>query len=111
MSEEKKVFNGDVSMLWDVIAERQGETFYTSKKLPFTYRIKGGELFADRRERSITRSTFERAYEKILNDPLIKGPKRLNVYGAPYVWAILKTVGAVPSSENSEEEKEIRGEK
>lgn len=54
-------------------------------------------MFTDRRDRSVTRSTFERALEKIRSDPAIKGPKKLNVYGAPYVWAILKTVGAVPS--------------
>ena len=83
--------------LWSVIVSLQGKVFYTSKKLPFTYTVRGGELFTDRRDRSVTRSTFERALEKICSDPAIKGPKKLNVYGAPYVWAILKTVGAVPS--------------
>ena len=42
--------------LWEVIASHQGETFYTKKMLPFTYTIKGGEMFTDRRERSINRS-------------------------------------------------------
>lgn len=95
MNNEKRSFNGDVAQLWEVIVSRQGETFYTSKNLPFKYTVKGGELFADRRERSITKSTFACAYEKLLKDPDIKGPKKLNVYGAPYVWAILKAVGAV----------------
>ena len=50
----------------------------------------GGELFASRRERSITRSTFEKALRKIQEAPgEMSGPKKLNVYGAPYVWAIL----------------------
>ena len=40
--------------LWEVIVSHQGETFYTKKMLPFTYTIKGGEMFTDRRERSIT---------------------------------------------------------
>ena len=63
------------------------------KGLPFTYYIKGGELFASRRERSITRSTFERALQKIQENPEeISGPKKLNVYGAPYVWAVLATI-------------------
>lgn len=79
--------------LWDHLTACQGETFYTKKGLPFTYYIKGGELFTSRRERSITRSTFERAYRKMLDNPEeITGPKALNVYGAPYVWAILETV-------------------
>lgn len=79
--------------LWEQILARQGETFYTKKGLPFTYYIKGGELFASRRERSITRSTFEKAFRKIQDNPQeVSGPKKLNVYGAPYVWAILSAV-------------------
>ena len=54
--------------LWDVIREHEGQQFLTKKGLPFTYTIKGGELFTNRRERSITRSTFEKAYEKLIQD-------------------------------------------
>ncbi len=79
--------------LWTEITAHQGETFYTKKGLPFTYHIKGGELFASRRERSITRSTFEAAYRKIMKNPdEVTGPKKLNVYGAPYVWAVLTAI-------------------
>ena len=83
-------YEGEITAenLWSVIVSLQGKVFYTSKKLPFTYTVRGGELFTDRRDRSVTRSTFERALEKICSDPAIKGPKKLNVYGAPYVWAI-----------------------
>lgn len=82
-----------VENLWEQIAASQGTTFYTKKGLPFTYYIKGGELFTSRRERSITKSTFEKAYRKLLERPEeITGPKKLNVYGAPYVWAILVAV-------------------
>ena len=79
--------------LWDVIRAYEGKQFLTKKGLPFTYYIKGGELFASRRERSITRSTFEKAFQKIQENPQeISGPKKLNVYGAPYVWAVLATI-------------------
>lgn len=79
--------------LWTYICRYQGKIFYTKKGLPFTYYIKGGELFASRRERSITRSTFETAYKKIMEaQGKITGPKKLNVYGAPYVWAILTSI-------------------
>jgi len=88
--------------LWDVIQENEGKPFSTKKGLPFTYTIKGGELFTDRRERSITRSTFEKAYEKLLKDQTgenppkkIVGPKTLNVYGAPYVWAVFVGIGLI----------------
>ena len=46
----------------------------------------------DRRKRSVTRSTFERAFEKMRSDLTVRGPKKLGVYGAPYVFAVLKAV-------------------
>lgn len=87
--------------LWTIISKNQGKCFYTKKGLPFTYTVKGGELFTDRRERSITKSTFEAAYVKLMEDPEIKGPKKLNVYGAPYVWAVLQGIGVMEEREQS----------
>ena len=82
--------------VWSAIEAHQGETFYTKKGLPFVYTIRGGEMFTERRERSITRSTFEIALERIRREPeRIKGPKALNMYGAPYVLAVLKGIGAI----------------
>ena len=78
--------------LWEMVTDCQGKTIYTAKGLPFTYRVKGGELFADRKKKSITRATFEQAYQKIMDDTehKITGPKSLNCFGAPYVWAVFK---------------------
>lgn len=88
--------------LWDAIRAYEGKEFLTKKGLPFTYTIKGGELFTDRRERSITRSTFEKAYEKLIQDQegedapkKIVGPKTLNLYGAPYIWAVFTGIGLI----------------
>lgn len=88
--------------LWEVIVFCKGKIFYTKKGLPFTYTVKGGELFTDRRDRSITRSTFEKAFEKLQADrenesgeKKITGPKSLNVYGAPYVWAVFMGIGVI----------------
>lgn len=81
-----------IDALWQLLSEHQNETFYTMKKLPFTYNVKGGEIFVDRRSKSITKATFGQALDKLkVNPEQIKGPKSLNVFGAPYVWAILKT--------------------
>lgn len=82
----------DVETLWSEIVKRQGEPFYTAKKLPFTYVVKGGELFVDRRKNSITKSTFRYALEKIQTDPTVNGPKKLGVFGAPYVWGIVSAI-------------------
>lgn len=106
---DARAFEGEITAenLWQAVVSMQGLVFYTAKGLPFTYTVKGGELFTDRRDRSVTRSTFERAFEKICLDPRIRGPKKLNVYGAPYVWSILKTIGAVPPRENDEGRAEL----
>ena len=34
--------------LWDAIQAHEGKQFLTKKGLPFTYTIKGGQLFTDR---------------------------------------------------------------
>lgn len=82
--------------LWDEIKAHEGETFYTVKGLPFTYRVRGGELFTERKKKSITRATFEQAFFKVRSKPEeITGPKRLNVFGGPYVWAIFMKLGIV----------------
>lgn len=100
--------------LWDEIQAHEGKQFLTKKGLPFTYTIKGGELFTDRRERSITRSTFEKAYEKLIQDrtgeraPMkIVGPKTLNVYGAPYVWAVFVGIGLIEEQIYVQQELEV----
>ncbi len=80
--------------LWKAMEARQGETFYTAKNLPFRYTIRGGEMFVDRRSRSITRATFANALEKLRARPdEVRGPKSLSVFGAPYVWALLVAFG------------------
>lgn len=80
-----------IDHLWQLLVDHQDQTFYTIKKLPFHYSVKGGELFVDRRSKSITKATFEQSLNKLKNNPeQITGPKSLNVFGAPYVWALLK---------------------
>lgn len=84
--------NMTIELLWELLIEHQNETFYTMKQLPFKYNIRGGEIFVDRRSKSITKATFAKALQKIKKDPEnITGPKSLCVFGAPYVWAIFKT--------------------
>ena len=81
---------------WEIIASHQGEIFYTKSGLSFAYQVIGNELFTDRRERSISRKTFERAIAKMQEQPEeIHGPTALKLYGAPYIWAILTQLGGV----------------
>lgn len=81
--------------LWLMIRQYENKEFLTYKGLPFKYTIRGGEMFVDRREKSksITRSTVFKAYEKMVegckNGEPVTGPKKLGLFGAPYIWAIL----------------------
>lgn len=90
---DKWILELTIDTLWEKMEKHQRETFFTAKKLPFTYSIKGGEMFVDRRSKSITKATFARALEKIQGDPEhITGPKALNVFGAPYIFAVLRNL-------------------
>ena len=97
-SKENQIPRTDTEF-WEWLVAHQGETFFTAKHLAFTYQIRGGEMFVDRRSKSITRATVCGAFSRILADQNheIFGPKALNCFGAPYLWAILVHLGlAVP---------------
>lgn len=80
-----------IDSLWQILSDHQNETFYTVKMLPFCYVIKGGELFVNRRTKSITKATFKQALDRLTENPdKVTGPKSLNVFGAPYIWALFK---------------------
>ena len=70
-----------IDAVWALLQQHQQEVFHTAKGLPFTYTIRGGELFVDRRQKSITVSTVANALGKIsaLEEAGIEisGPKKL----------------------------------
>ena len=77
-----------IEAIWQLLQQHQGETFHTAKGLPFTYTIRGGELFVNRRRKSITVSTVRRALEKITlleaAGEVITGPKKIG-----YLYPVL----------------------
>ena len=84
--------------LWSLLAEHCGETFRTAKGLTFTYDIRGGEMFIDRREKSVTRATVHVAYRRAMElGDALRGPKMLNVFGASYIYPIFAALGIVPT--------------
>lgn len=80
------------NQLWQWLVEQQGTVFYTIKGLPFTYEIKGNEVFFSRKEKSVTRSTINKAYQRMTEIP-ITGSKQLGVFGASYIYPLLKEMG------------------
>ena len=92
--------------LWNILIERQTNTYTTSGRgsipgKPFTYTIRGGEMFVSLKEKSLTKATVMMAFRKALevqeNDGFVKGPKRLGTFGASYLYAIFLRLGFIQS--------------
>ena len=90
-----------VQQLWQLLEQHQGETFTTAKGLPFHYAVRGGELFVDRRAKSITVSTVAaalRAVERLAAEGKpVTGPKKLGCYGASYLYPVFQRLGVIPA--------------
>lgn len=85
--------------LWQELIYLQGCLFTISKGLDFTYKIHGGEMFVDRKEKSITRSTVMKAYAKAVElDGVVKGPKVLGTFGASYLYPIFVKMGLIKTA-------------
>ena len=85
--------------LWELIQQKEGAVFHTSKGLPFTYRLKGNEMFVSRKDKSITRSTVNAAYRKAMElmqtEGTVSGPKKLGTFGASYIFPIFQQLGII----------------
>lgn len=80
--------------LWNTLILFQKYPFHTAKKLEFTYMIKGHEIFVDRKEKSITKSTVLIAFHKALElGSRATGPKKLGTFGASYLYPIFIRFG------------------
>ena len=116
----------DIESLWKCIELFAGYPFYTVSGLKFTYSVKGGEIFIDRKKQSITRSTVEKAYEKVCTDshpnvdyeieglgeievdglikPMYKRPKELgDLFGISYIYPIFYRFGLIDVPEKTKE--------
>lgn len=86
--------------VWDLIVLYEGGTFETMRGLEFTYTVKGNEIFFSRKEKSVTRSTVDMALKKALElGGIVKGPKKLEVFGASYIYPILIRFGIIRAQE------------
>ena len=85
--------------LWQEFTYLQRCLFTTSKGLDFTYKTRGGEMFVDRKEKSITKATVMKAYGKVVElDGVVKGPKTLGTFGASYLYPIFVKMGLIKTA-------------
>lgn len=92
--------NYTAETLWNLIKQHEGEEFFTFKGLPFTYTIRGNELFVDRKDKSITLATIMLSYENAIKiietGNIVTGPKKLGTFGASYIFPVFKKIGVLP---------------
>ena len=94
--------------LWEAITAFAGDSFKTAKGLEFSYRVKrnhdgsaGNEMFVDRKEKSITRSSVNKAFQKAAElgegqfPAVVAGPKKLGVFGASYLYPVFLRLGVI----------------
>lgn len=82
--------------LWSMLLYLQGCVFLTAKGLKFTYKIKGGEMFVNRKSKSITQAMVFVAFRKAMElGGTVAGPKKLGTFGASYLYPIFVRLGVI----------------
>ena len=82
--------------LWSLLAGLQGCVFLTAKGLKFTYKIHGGEMFVNRKSKSITQATVFMAFRKAMElGGVVAGPKKLGTFGASYLYPVFVRIGVI----------------
>ena len=83
--------------LWDAIVAFAGYPFVTEKGLPLKYTVEGGEIFFNRKEKSVTRATVVRAFHQARtiqeSEGCVSGPKKLGTFGASYLYPVFLRIG------------------
>lgn len=88
--------NEQEDTLWSMLLYLQGCVFLTAKGLKFTYKIKGGEMFVNRKSKSITQATVFMAFRKAMElGGAVSGPKKLGTFGASYLYPIFVRLGVI----------------
>ena len=84
--------------LWDAIVAYAGYPFETEKGLPLKYTVEGGEIFFNRKEKSVTKATVMRAFHQARQvqeaEGCVSGPKKLGTFGASYLYLVFLRIGA-----------------
>ena len=100
--------NEQEAELWNMLTCLQGCAFLTAKGLRFTYKIKGGEMFVNRKSKSITQATVFMAYWKAMElGGVVDGPKKLGIFGASYLYPVFVRIGAIRMSHGGADHERI----
>lgn len=85
--------------LWELLKLLEGCVFLTAKGLKFSYCIRGGEMFVNRKSKSITQATVFMSFHRALElGGKATGPKKLGTFGASYLYPIFVRIGIIEKS-------------
>lgn len=83
--------------LWDAIMAYADYPFLTEKGLSMKYTVRGGEIFFNRKEKSVTKASvmkaFHRARQLQHEKGFVSGPKELGTFGASYIYPVFLRIG------------------
>ena len=83
--------------LWEAIVAYAGYRFLTEKGLPLKYTVEGGEVFFNRKEKSVTKSSILMAFRRARHiqaiEGCVSGPKKLGTFGASYLYPVFLRIG------------------
>lgn len=87
------------AILWDTLVAFENYPFQTAKGLRYSYTVKDNELFLSRKERSVTRTSVNMAFETALRlqreGSAISEPNMLGCFGASYLYPIYIRIGVI----------------
>lgn len=96
------------ALLWERLKELQDRELFTCKGLPFTFIVRGNELFISRKGKSVTRATVNMAYKAarrlMETEGCVSGPKRLGVFGASYIYPLFLYLGIIRRTPSEQSE-------
>lgn len=83
--------------LWDAIVAFSDYPFKTEKGLSMKYTVEGGEIFFNRKEKSVTKATVMKAFQQARQvqkeEGCVSGPKKLGTFGASYLYPVFLRLG------------------
>ena len=88
--------------LWKTIEVFSKYPFVTEKGLSMKYTVRGGEIFFNRKEKSVTKATVMKAFRQArqiqAEKGFVKGPKELGTFGASYLYPVFLRIGVCKKS-------------
>lgn len=93
------------NILWETVVLFQDYVFHTVTEKSFHYQIGEDEIFFNRKEKSVTKATVNRAFEKVIElqkeNVLITDQKKIGCFGDSYLYLVFVRFGIIRGENKS----------